>query len=74
MAIGSDGEIGVRFVSWGEMDEVSRAAWFEFMVEVVGADLVGGYGRLCWPDECRRGELAGGSDSGVGDGPYVSDH
>jgi hypothetical protein len=53
MAIGSDGEIGVSFSRWGDMDETSRKAWFKFMQEEWGEDLHGKYAKLCFPDPAK---------------------
>lgn len=51
MAIGSGAEIGVTFSRWGDMDEKSRQAWFDYMRKTWGSDLVGGYATLV---EARR--------------------
>lgn len=50
MAIGSDPEIGVVFTRWGDMDDEQRVAWFRHMREFMGGDLMGGYGKVCYPD------------------------
>ena len=49
MAIGSDGEIGVTFSRWGDMDQASRWAWYAFMRTQWGPDLHGGHAKLCYP-------------------------
>lgn len=53
MAIGSDPEIGVVFARWGGMDDESRTAWFRYMQERWGSDLMGGYAKVCHPDPER---------------------
>ena len=49
MAIGSDGEIGVVFARWGDMDEASRQAWYRFMRTEWHANLMAGYATICQP-------------------------
>ena len=49
MAIGSEAEIGVEFSRWGEMNNASRQAWFNFMQTNWGPDLMGNYGTLGYP-------------------------
>lgn len=56
-AIGSDPELGVLFARWGDMDDSSRAAWFARMRADWGADLLGGYARLCFPRPLRDDEV-----------------
>lgn len=31
MAIGSEGEIGTNFTTWGKMSQEDREAWFDYM-------------------------------------------
>lgn len=57
MAIGSDAEIGVVFTRWGEMDAQSRLAWFARMRDEWGSDLVGGYGKVCYPRKLEDWEV-----------------
>ena len=49
MAIGSDGEIGVTFTRWGDMDDFSKLMWFQHMQLMWGPDLLGGYAILVYP-------------------------
>ena len=53
MAIGSDPEIGSKFVTGAFTSEESQAAWFEQM-RSWGPDLLGGYGTLCFPSDAVR--------------------
>lgn len=46
MAIGSDPEIGVSFSRWGDMNDVSRQAWFTHMRENWHPNLMAGYATL----------------------------
>jgi hypothetical protein len=48
MAIGSEGEIGVQFARWGEMDAKSQQAWFDYMREQWGGDLLRGYAKVIY--------------------------
>lgn len=58
MAIGSDPEIGVEFTRWGDMTEEQRNAWFKYMREAYGPDLMGGYGRVIYIDRSQEGWTA----------------
>lgn len=49
MSIGSEAEIGVQFSRWGDMDDKSRAAWYEHMKEHWNSTLMGGYATVCYP-------------------------
>jgi len=51
MAIGSAPEIGVRFVG---IDGFDWGHW----CRVVGEDLMGGYGKICWPDPERMAKIS----------------
>jgi len=46
VAIGSEPEIGVEFTRWGLMTDESRRAWFRYMTDVWGPDLMHGMGTL----------------------------
>lgn len=53
MAIGSDPEIGTKFVTGVFKSETDKLAWFEQM-RSWGEDLLGGYGTLCFPSDAER--------------------
>jgi hypothetical protein len=46
MAIGSAPEAGVTFARWGDMTDDDRFAWFVYMTNRWGPNLVGGYATL----------------------------
>lgn len=46
MAIGSEGEIGVKFGMWKDMTETERQAWWEYMRAEWSSYLMNGYATL----------------------------
>jgi hypothetical protein len=46
MAIGSDPEIGVKFTTWGDMNQASRDAWFEYIRTKWTVNLMAGYATI----------------------------
>jgi hypothetical protein len=57
MAIGSEGEIGVKFGKWGDMTEEQKDLWCKYVREVWGKDLLGGYATLHYPKRYPNGEM-----------------
>lgn len=58
MAIGSAPEIGTTFSRLGDYpDYDSVARWFVAWREMVGDNLMGGYGTLCTPDPGRMARI-----------------
>lgn len=51
MAIGSDPEIGTEFSRWGDMDQEARLKWFSHVRNNWGPDLMGDYGKVCFPNQ-----------------------
>jgi hypothetical protein len=49
MAIGSDGEIGKVFGTWGKLTPEQQREWFAFMRESWGDNLMAGYATLQHP-------------------------
>ena len=45
MAIGSEGEIGANFTTWGKMSQEDREAWFAYM-DAEWKPLMRGYATL----------------------------
>jgi len=46
LAIGSDGEIGAVFTTWGKMSQRDRELWFEYMRENWHPNLHAGWAYL----------------------------
>lgn len=49
MAIGSAPEVGVVFSVWGQMDQASRDAWFQYMRDNYSDNLLAGYATIHYP-------------------------
>lgn len=46
MAIGSAPEVGIVFSVWGQMDEASRQAWFDYIRENWKDNILAGYATI----------------------------
>lgn len=49
MAIGSEGELGVRFGRWGDMTPKEQELWSSTFRERFGDDLMKGYATVAYP-------------------------
>lgn len=56
MAIGSAPEIGTQFGMWSNMTEQQKQLWFRHMQQHWGADLMGGYATVEYPNTAKRKE------------------
>ena len=57
MAIGSAPEYGTIFTQWGKMRYIDQLAWYDYMLVHWGLDLMGGYGKIVYPNRERMKEI-----------------
>ena len=63
MAIGSDGEIGVVFTSWGKMTPRDQQIWFDQLRDKVErGNLLEGHATIGYPKRKKDGKENGSSD------------
>lgn len=59
MAIGSEGEIGVKFKSWGQKTPEERDEWSSTFRDRFGDNLLKGYAILAYPKRYENGDIDG---------------